>query len=138
MSNIAGKENYQSDVKITEIYTILSELAKIDTSIAFELLELEFTTEQDILIPRKEITSCKIAARKRLILISDTYFEETHIKSILKAKGIDIFDKIYISSETGKRKDRGDLWDYIECEGLTPDTFMHVETTKRLIPEDWR
>lgn len=124
------RKNYQEDVTISEIYSVFSDVAKIDSDTSSKLLNLEISTEIDILIPRKEVIDAAKLAKtqnKRLILISDTYLESTHIEKILKAKGIDFFDKMYISCETGKRKDRGDLWDYvIECEGLTPGNYLHV------------
>ncbi|QXO93524.1 hypothetical protein KSK55_09015 [Methanospirillum purgamenti] len=133
------KKNYQGDVKLSEIYATLSEISPIDNKTASEMLNLEFSTELEILIPRKEVIDAAREAKnlgKRLILISDTYFEETHIRHILESKGIDFFDKLYLSSETGKRKDRGDLWDYvIESEGLIPDKYLHVGDNEET---DWQ
>lgn len=120
----------RGDVKITEIYSVFSELAKIDTTTANRLLNLEVNTEKKLLIPRNEIIKSARHAKdqgKRIILVSDTYLERENIEDILFSKGIDFFDEIYLSSETGKRKDRGDLWEYvIDCEGITPQNFMHA------------
>lgn len=42
------RKNYEGDVKISEIYATLSEIAEIDSSIASKLLKLELSTELDI------------------------------------------------------------------------------------------
>lgn len=124
------RKNHSGDVKISEIYSVFVEIAKIDPEVANEVLNLEVNTEKRLFIPRKElIESAKYAKKmgKRVILISDTYFERTHVEDILAFKNLDFFDKIYLSCETGKRKDRGDLWDHIiEKEGIYPSNFMHV------------
>lgn len=118
------------DVKISEIYTVLSKIAKIDTVTAIELLNLEVNTEKRLFIPRIElIESVKYAKRmgKRVILVSDTYFEKKHVKDFLASHNLDFFDEMYLSCEIGKRKDRGDMWDYvIEKEGIQPFNFLHV------------
>ncbi len=124
------RKKNRGDVKITEIYSVFSELAKIDTKTANTLLHLEVSTEKKLLIPRIEVIESARHAKdkgKRLILVSDTYLERENIEDILFSKGIDFFDEIYLSSETGKRKDRGDLWEHvIDCEGITPHNFVHV------------
>jgi len=124
------RKSHSGDVKISEIYSVFSEIAKTDTFTASELLNLEVNTEKRLFIPRIEvIDSAKYAKKmgKRVILVSDTYFERTHVEDILASKNCDFFDEIYLSCEIGKRKDRGDLWDYVvEKEGIQPFNFMHV------------
>lgn len=125
-----ARKNYLGDVKISEIYLIFSEIAKINPITADELLHLEVNTEKKLLTPRKElIESAKYAKNigKRVILVSDTYMERKCIEDILSSKDMDFFDEIYLSCEIGKRKDRGDLWDYVfESEGINLSNFMHI------------
>jgi predicted HAD superfamily hydrolase len=127
---VRERKGNSGDVRISEIYAVFSELAKIDPDTAGMLLDLEVSTEKKLLIPRKEVINAARHAKeqgKRLILVSDTYFEQKNIDEILRSKGIDFFDAVYLSSETGKRKNRNDLWDLvIEREGVTPDTFLHI------------
>lgn len=124
------RKNHSGDVKISEIYSVFSEIAKTDTVTASGLLYLEVNTEKRLFIPRNElIESAKYAKKmgKRVILVSDTYFERKHVEEFLESHKLDFFDEIYLSCEIGKRKDRGDLWDYvIEKECIQPLNFMHV------------
>lgn len=124
------RKNYQGDVKISEIYSIFSELAQVDLKTADKLLQLEVATEKTLLIPRNAVIEKAKYAKslgKRLILVSDTYLERKYIEEILCSKSIDFFDEIYLSCEIGKRKDRGDLWDHVfECEKIRKDNFTHI------------
>ena len=118
------------DVKISQIYRELAQTAGISPQIAGELLELELATEIRLLIPRRDVLASFEEAKeagKRVILITDTYFEREHIERILAAKGISGYHHLYISCEEGRRKNRGDMWDHvIEREGLTFDNYLHV------------
>lgn len=118
------------DVKISHIYTEFAGLARISHALAGEILELELSTEIDLLIPRQGMIDSfeqVIKAGKRVVLTTDTYFEKPHIERILKAKGIQGYHALYISCEEGRRKDRGDMWDYMLCkEGIQEHRFLHV------------
>jgi|GEM_PF-432883 len=124
------RKHYLGDVKISEIYLVLAELARIGPEAAEKLLNLEVNIEKTLLIPRGEVINLAKYAKdsgKRVILVSDTYLERRHIENILSSKGIDFYDGLYLSCESGKRKDRGDLWKYVlECEDATRDNFLHI------------
>lgn len=124
------RKHYLGDVKISEIYLVLAELARIDPEAAERLLNLEINIEKSLLIPRDEVINLAKYAKdsgKRVILVSDTYLERRHVEDILFSKGIDFYDELYLSCESGKRKDRGDLWKYVlEREGATRDNFLHI------------
>jgi FMN phosphatase YigB (HAD superfamily) len=129
--NIArARKHFQDDVKISEIYSIFAEQAKISTSTANKMLELEVSTETAILAPRESVIKLAKEVKdsgKRVILVSDTYLERKYIEEILLAKGINFYDDLYISCEIGKRKDRGNLWEYVpECEGVANNRLLHV------------
>lgn len=124
------RKNYQGDVKISEIYPIFSELTHIDSTIADKLLQLEVETERLLLTPRYSILESAKKAKeldKRVILVSDTYLERDHIEKILSSNGFDFISEMYLSCEIGKRKDRGDLWDYIfKKENFSRNNFVHI------------
>lgn len=125
----------QGDVKISEIYSVFAERAKIDQIVAEKILELEVNTEISLLYPRKNMIELARDIKnsgKRLILTSDTYFEKNCIERILSEKGINFYDALYISSEIGKRKDRGDIWQYIlGCENTTANRFLHIGNSEQ-------
>jgi predicted HAD superfamily hydrolase len=124
------KKNVCQDVKISEIYSTMAEEYDISPDVVLQLLELEITTEKKLLIPREQVINTAYEIKKtgrRIILISDTYFEKGHIEEILRENSIDFFDALYISSEIGKRKDRGDLWDHILiAENVEKEELLHI------------
>lgn len=129
--NIArSRKSITEDVDISEIYEVFAETYNTDALTAKRLLELEVNTEKCILAPRGDvITNAKMTKKlgKRLILVSDTYIERKYIEKILSEKNIEFFDELYLSCEIGKRKDRGDLWDYVlDSERATKESLLHV------------
>jgi FMN phosphatase YigB (HAD superfamily) len=124
------RKHYQHDVKLSEIYSVLSELAKINTSVVKEIQKLEVSTEKNLLEPRKntvDIFKKLKDSNKRLILVSDTYLERDNIEEIISAKNINFFDTLYVSCEIGKRKDRGDLWEHVLMnENVRKENILHV------------
>jgi FMN phosphatase YigB (HAD superfamily) len=129
-ANIRLQQGRSEDVKISGVYQELAGMACISREVADQILELELATETALLIPRPDMLASfeeVKKAGKRIILVTDTYFERGHIERILAAKGIAGYDQLYISSEEGKRKDRGDMWDYIiEKERIKGHNFMHI------------
>jgi glycosyltransferase involved in cell wall biosynthesis/FMN phosphatase YigB (HAD superfamily) len=124
------RKNWQGDVKISEIYAVFAEKAKVGHEVASKLLELEVSSEISILSPRKSVIDMAreaMKSRKKIIIVSDTYFERKYIEKILVKNNIDFYNNLYISSEAGKRKDRGDLWDNVlhyECVGR--ESLLHI------------
>jgi len=129
-ADIRLQQGESGDVKISQIYQALADMAGISREVAQDILDLELTTEIDILIPRPDMLATfedVKKAGKRIILTTDTYFERPHIERILALKGIVGYQQLYISSEEGRRKDRGDMWDYIiEKEGIGGNNFLHI------------
>lgn len=129
-SKIRSQLGQSGDVKISQVYQLLADMAGINREVAVNILELELTTEIRLLIPRRDMLDSFEEAKKtgkRIILVTDTYYERQHIERILESKGISGYSQLYISSEEGKRKDRGDMWDHIiKCEKITDNNFLHV------------
>ncbi|MFZ3145933.1 rhamnan synthesis F family protein [Methanothrix sp.] len=127
---VRERKNWQGDVNISEIYSVFAEIAKIDPKISNELLEFEVNTELSILMPRKSVIEMANeikSAKKKIIIASDTYLEREHIERILAKNSIELYDDLYLSSEVGKRKDGGDLWDYIlHQEDVEKNKLLHV------------
>lgn len=129
-ANIRGKQGQSDDVKISQVYQALAGMAGIGQDVADGMLELELITEINLLVPRRDMLNAfeeVKRAGKRIILTTDTYFERPHIERVLTAKGITGYHKLYISSEEGKRKARGDMWDHVIAqEQITANNFLHI------------
>ena len=66
--------------------------------------------------------------RKRIIAISDMYLSYQDIYSILEFVGIEnFFEKIYVSSEFGKTKADGKLYQFVANDlGVEPSKILHI------------
>jgi FMN phosphatase YigB (HAD superfamily) len=125
-----SKKNFDEDVNISEIYLMMAEIYNISDEIALQLMDIEVSTEKKLFIPREQVINAAQKINKidkRIVLVTDTYFERHHIEEILKEKNIDFYSQLYVSSEIGKRKDRGDVWDYILiAEKVEKGKLLHI------------
>lgn len=121
--------NKVGDVSLEEIYTELGKLLGRPELINI-MREAEETTELIALKPRLEVIEAAQRIKeegKRIVLISDMYLPKKLIRKALSKYKIDFFDAIYLSSEIGLRKDRGDLWEVIaQKEKIVPSKWLHV------------
>ena len=64
---------------------------------------------------------------KKIIINSDMYLNKDILENILKLKGYDKYDKLYVSSDTKKLKATGNQYDYI-CQDLniSGEQILHI------------
>lgn len=109
------KKNFQGDCTIHEIYDEFKKLANISDEKALEIKNLEFETEMQLCIPRRdslEIFNRLVNMNKKIVLVSDMYLTKDMIEKLLDNCGYRGYFELLVSSETGCRKDNGTMWDY--------------------------
>lgn len=117
------------DVGIDDIYSVFGQLCGSEKK-AGEIRLLEESAERRLLFPRPDI--CEAAAQlkasgKRVVLVSDMYLDVNFLREILLARKLDFFDSLYVSSDIGLRKDRGDIWpEVLRREGVEAEHWLHV------------
>lgn len=118
------------DVTIEQIYRCFASRAGLTPERAMQLMALEVATEQSLLRPNPVIAPLVHELRAsvgRMLLVSDMYLGEAHLRPVLRRLGLDCFDRWYVSADTGRRKDRGDVWDHLlEQEGIDQGRLLHV------------
>ncbi|WP_200333347.1 rhamnan synthesis F family protein [Thiocystis violacea] len=118
------------DVAVEAIYRALAQMLKLDEARAQALLQLEVTTEQGLFVVNPVAADALKAldrAGRRLILVSDMYLGEAHLRPVLARLGLDVFDRLYVSADTGRRKDRGDIWEHVlQREDVAQSQLQHV------------
>ncbi|WP_342110973.1 rhamnan synthesis F family protein [Methylobacterium sp. SI9] len=124
-------KHHQGDVNLSEIYTELAASGTIPGDVVARAHTLEKRIDLGALLPRPEVIAVLRAAHdhgKRIVLMTDTYYEEADIRGILRAIGIaDLFAALYVSNAVGARKDRGDLWRHVEeAEAVPRARWLHV------------
>ncbi|QEE39062.1 hypothetical protein FV241_14260 [Methylobacterium sp. WL2] len=130
-NRVRARKYHQSDVNLSEIYAELAASGPIPGDVVARAHALEKRIDLAALRPRTEVIAILEAAHalgKRIVLMTDTYYEEADIRAILNGAGIaDRFAALYVSNAVGARKDRGDLWRHVEeAEAVPRARWLHV------------
>lgn len=120
-------KDWTGDVGFEEIYARFPETWSQEARDEARALEGEI--EQAIVLPRSPVVEAvKYAqsAGKRVLVVSDTYFDEAVVRGLLASVGVQA-PEIVLSNAFGARKDRGDLWKaLLERDGGDPSDWLHV------------
>lgn len=118
------------DVCVETIYGALAKLLDLSPETEKALCALEVETEQGLFAASPVVARALEAlaqSGRRLLLVSDMYLGEAHLRPVLTRLGLDVFDRLYVSADTGYRKDRGDVWGYLLAqEGIEKSQLQHV------------
>lgn len=130
-NRVRARKHHQGDVNLSEIYAELAATGPIPGDVVARAHALEKRIDLGALRPRTEVIAVLEAAHalgKRIVLMTDTYYEEADIRAILSGAGIaDRFAALYVSNAVGARKDRGDLWRHVEeAEAVPRARWLHV------------
>ncbi|CAM3025689.1 NADH pyrophosphatase [Methylobacterium mesophilicum] len=130
-NRVRARKHHQGDVNLSEIYAELTASGTIPRDVVARAHALEKRIDLGALRPRPEVIAVLKAAHergKRVVLMTDTYYEEPDIRAVLTGIGIaDLFEAIYVSNAVGARKDRGDLWHYVETVEAVPRArWLHI------------
>lgn len=113
LDDIYNKFLHISESKIIERYKNL----EIEIEFAFSMVNREMIAFYNFCIEQ----------RKKIIITSDMYLPKEIMKALLEKKGINGYDKIYVSSENGDRKANGTLYNYIVNDlGIAPNKILHI------------
>ena len=127
----ARKKAATSNVQEPTLRAIYSELTGIDhTDKQLDaLVELEVLTEIGVSVPKangRALFEAATRAGKRVILISDMYLSSADIDRILQSCGYAGWNALYVSSEVGKTKRSGDLYQHVvQAEEIAPSELRH-------------
>jgi FMN phosphatase YigB (HAD superfamily) len=118
------------DVGLDEIFEQLAVISGLPRDSMAELRRLEETVEYGSVTPRPDTVEClrhALACGKRVILASDMYLPRSLVESMLKDNGINGWHALYLSSDTGRRKDTGETYrQIISQEGIKPENILIV------------
>ncbi|MBQ4404714.1 MAG: glycosyltransferase [Selenomonadaceae bacterium] len=132
------------DVTLDDIYKSFGELTKLDAQTCKKIRELEVATEVKLILPRADVVAWFNELRdkysKEIWLVSDMYMQTPDVKRLLEKCGVEGYDKILISCETGLRKDTAAVWENFMSNGLNVDgKLIHLgdnETSDIQLPGD--
>lgn len=127
---ITEKKILKEDICLDEIYHVLEEQFMLSPEVADAMKQIEIETERRICRCRKSgamLFQCAQSVGKPIILISDMYLGREQIEAMLDKYGYQGMAGIFISSEMGKRKVTGQLYDAVAKElGEDPAGIFHI------------
>lgn len=123
------------DIGMKEIYAEFTRLSGIREKRAAEISMLESNIEIASVSARPQIIEQLELARalgKKVILISDMFLSRETIETMLRNNNIIGWDKLYLSSERGVRKDTGELYRLmLEEENVSGEQVVMVGDNER-------
>lgn len=128
--DIRESKHFHGDVTLREVIDKLSH--KIGYFAGSQrLATMEMAFDLSLVHGRQEVIDAvhyAVAQRKKVIFLSDTYYPSMFIAQILRKAGVRGDFEIYVSSELDRRKDKGDIWEYILgiVAGGKKDSLLHV------------
>ena len=112
----------EQEATLDNIYQMIPEYA--------DLKEKELELEYDTLYVNseiKELYDYALKQNKTIIITSDMYLPCYFIKSVLKKNGFLKYKQLYLSNQLNKRKDKGNLYDYIIRDlKVLPNAILHI------------
>ena len=118
--------NFNHDnVSLDDIHSLIARKTGLDARKTAELeyeLELSYCYASPFF--QKVVSLCQ-KARREIVISSDMYLSREQIRGILEKAGYRNLNRILVSSELGKSKKKGDLFEYLResCKGLS---VVHV------------
>ena len=127
--NFAWQERGAEEICINEIYIALKILVP---NISDDLITLAKETEKQaevlscIAIPDNLILIQELKAKgKEIIFVSDMYLKPDDINKILKFNNLDLYDHLFVSSESGKTKHTGKIWQVVKNK-IGNKSILHI------------
>ncbi len=125
-----NKGIYEGEITFRQIYDYFGKAYRFSEEQVRQIADEEIKLEKSLLTVRpagRSLYESALASGKKIICISDMYLDRSTLKDILEVTGYNHVEEIYVSSEIKKRKDTGDLFDYVlEKEGVAPYCMVHV------------
>lgn len=125
----AREGGLDSHADLLAIYTELTDALGLEPSRAGELAALEFELERELSRPVvSSATLGELAADRRLVLTTDTYFTPDQVRDLLDLHGLSVHaDELLVSSNVAASKASGRLFLRLLSEtGSTPGGVTHI------------
>ena len=130
------KEEQAEDFPLEDICRVLAEEFSLGETAAQIMMEEERKAEIRFSARRESgfrLLEAAKAAGKQVVILSDMYLREQDIRNIAEHCGVCGFDRIFVSSETGKRKLTGSLYTFAaEQLGIRPAEMFHIGDSEEI------
>jgi len=126
---VRKEKNFIGDVDIFETYQYLANQLGWTKEQAIKYAEQEFAYDLEMIEPKDEMVDLfneLIIGGKRVTVASDTYYTQEQVALMLAKVGASVGFELLVSSNLGKRKDNGTLWQHIKESLPAKQSFIHV------------
>lgn len=118
------------EVTLAERYDALARERGFAPGTGTRLLEMELAHERRLCAARasgKRLFELALERGKRIVLVSDTYFDKDFVLELLRTNGYAGFQDLFVSSETGRLKSTGSMFAALPAAlGVKPSDICHV------------
>ena len=123
------------EVPLAARYRALARRFGLSDEQAARLERLETEGDRKLLRPRKlgaALYHQALRLGKRVVVVSDTYYERPFIEELLAAHGFRGYHRLYVSSETGTLKHSGTMFETLLRDlGVAPARILHIGDNER-------
>lgn len=130
IARVRARGRHREETTIEEIYGELTKILSLTDRLAQDLLQIELECERVALVPLpygRLLYDAAIRAGKMVVLTSDTYLSRAFLQEVLTQAGFSGVHRVYASSEFGKTKQHGSLFDIVLKElNCSPGRLLHV------------
>lgn len=125
------KDDFRSEVTLQEIYAELARRLGLDDGMRARLQQLELELEQACIVVNRDAQRLLERARGgsgKILFLSDIYLPHEFIRGLLDEHGlIRDGDRLYVSSQIGKMKASGGLFEHVLQENaIEPRRMCHI------------
>lgn len=118
------------EITLTERYRALAKQHGLDEEMAARFEELEKDLERRFCSRRKagwELHETALRLGRKIIYLSDTYFDEEFVRELLTSAGYKIGDGLFVSSRHQKLKATGNLFPLVTAKlKVNPSSVLHI------------
>lgn len=121
-----GKE----EIELWDIYLVMQKKYGLSKQASSQLMDAEIAMELKMCYPRKcakQLYKLALSLGKKIIVTSDMYLPKDVIEEILQKNGYEKYESLYLSSDTGRTKASGSLYEYIVKDmKVAPGKILHI------------
>lgn len=130
IARVRARGRHSEETTLEEIYVELANILSLPHHVAHDMLEKELECERAALMELpigKRLYDAAIRAGKMVVVTSDTYLSRGFLQEVLVKAGFNRVHRVYASSEFGKTKHHGSLFDIVLKElACSPGRLLHV------------